>query len=116
MERRLQTQGVSEHSSSIFDQLAVLKLPPNQNLNAVLEGLRKTPDILYVEPNYRFHITRDDSFKTLPNDFDFAKLWGMQNSGQTEGTAGADIDATEAWRVETGSRGVIVAVIDTGID
>lgn len=32
------------------------------------------------------------------------------------GTADADIDATEAWEVTTGDPGVVVAVIDTGID
>lgn len=52
----------------------------------------------------------------LPNDPSFSRLWGLNNSGQTGGVADADIDAAEAWNVTTGSRSVVVAVIDTGID
>ena len=40
----------------------------------------------------------------------------MNNTGQTGGTPDADIDAPEAWNVETGSPSVAVSVIDTGVD
>jgi subtilisin family serine protease len=53
---------------------------------------------------------------TLPNDPSFSRLWGLNNTGQTGGVGDADIDAAEAWNVTTGSRAVVVAVIDTGID
>ena len=52
----------------------------------------------------------------IPNDPLFNELWGMHNTGQTGGENDADIDAPEAWDVNTGSTGVIVAVIDTGVD
>jgi subtilisin family serine protease len=52
----------------------------------------------------------------LPNDPSFSRLWGLHNTGQTGGVIDADIDAAEAWNVTTGSRAVVVAVIDTGID
>jgi len=39
----------------------------------------------------------------------------MNNTGQTRGTPDADIDAVEAWDVQTGTR-VVVGVIDTGLD
>jgi len=39
----------------------------------------------------------------------------MHNTGQTDGTIDADIDAPEAWNVITDSN-VIVAVIDSGVD
>ena len=45
---------------------------------------------------------------------------GFADTGQTigglPGAAGADIRATAAWDVSTGSRANVVAVIDTGID
>jgi len=67
--------------------------------------------IEYAEPNYLCHAV------DLPNDPDFARLWGLYNSGQTGGTKGADIHAVEAWLGGfTGSQNVIVGVIDTGID
>ena len=52
----------------------------------------------------------------LPNDPSFAQEWSLQNWGQSGGTAGIDINATRAWDITTGSRSVVVAVIDSGID
>jgi subtilisin family serine protease len=52
----------------------------------------------------------------LPNDPSFSRLYGLNNTAQTGGLADADIDAPEAWNVTTGSRSVVVATIDTGID
>jgi subtilisin family serine protease len=81
---------------------------------AMLQALRANPDVEYVEPNYVI------SVGATPNDPSFGNLWGLFNSGQTingtAGVAGADIRATEAWNTTTGSRSVVVGVIDTGID
>ena len=52
----------------------------------------------------------------FPTDAGFQSLWGLHNTGQTGGKPDADIDAPEAWAVTTGSTGVTVAVIDTGIE
>ena len=61
---------------------------------------------------------------TLPNEatldpVDWAAMWQLQNVGQTiagqGGLAGADISATKAWDITTGSHDVVVAVLDTGI-
>jgi hypothetical protein len=54
-----------------------------------------------------------------PNDTRFAEQWDMNNTGQSGGTADADIDAPEAWNITTGgvtSQGdsIVVAVIDGG--
>ncbi len=56
------------------------------------------------------------SIVLTPNDPKFSELWGLHNTGQTGGTADADIDAPEAWDLATGSANVIIAVIDTGVD
>jgi subtilisin family serine protease len=45
----------------------------------------------------------------LPNDPRFADLWGLSQPSD------ADIDAPEAWGVESGDPGVVVAVVDTGV-
>ncbi len=51
-----------------------------------------------------------------PNDPMFNEQWSLLNTGQNGGTAGADIRATLAWAKTTGSRKVVVAVLDTGVD
>jgi serine protease len=40
----------------------------------------------------------------------------LHNTGQTGGTADADIDASDAWTITTGSAAVVVALLDTGLD
>jgi len=72
--------------------------------------LSANPNIEYAEPNYV------QKAIGIPNDARFNDLWGMHNTGQTGGTADADIDAVEAWDTFTGSHDVVVAVIDTGVD
>ena len=68
------------------------------------------PAIEFIEPNYILEVV------DIPDDTRFDDLWGMYNTGQTGGTPGADIDATIAWDVFTGSHDIIVGVIDTGVD
>jgi len=52
----------------------------------------------------------------LPNDPSFAVEWGLLNTGQYSGLLGNDIGAPNAWNFTTGSRSVVVAVIDSGVD
>ena len=72
--------------------------------------LNAEPTVRVAEPDYLMHLM------SVPNDPKFGSLWGLRNQGQTGGTAGADIDATLAWDLITGSNNVKVAVIDTGMD
>jgi subtilisin family serine protease len=51
-----------------------------------------------------------------PNDPMFAEQWSLDNTGQSGGKAGADVCALGAWSKTTGSRKVVVAVLDTGVD
>ena len=50
----------------------------------------------------------------------FPDQWHLENTGQAinerSGTPGADIDATRAWGLSTGSRDVVVAVLDDDLD
>ena len=94
----------------IVDGLEHHRLPPNVSVDAALAMYRQNPEVLYAEPNYIVRAT------ITPNDTSFGELWGLYNFGQLGGTPGADIDAPSAWNITTGSSGVVVAVIDTGID
>ncbi len=53
--------------------------------------------------------------QTIPNDPNFGSDWGLNNTGQTGGTADADIDAPEAWDTARGTGQHIVGIIDTGV-
>ena len=51
------------------------------------------------------------------NDTLYPKQWALENTGQTGGTNDADMDAPEAWADHgTGSKNIVVAVVDEGID
>jgi subtilisin family serine protease len=82
----------------------------SHRVTALVDMLSKVPGVLYAEPNYIVRTT------LTPNDTRFGELWGLNNTGQSGGTAGADISAVSAWDVSTGSSSVVVGVIDTGVD
>ena len=69
------------------------------------------PGVLYAEPN-----DIDIQFVAVPNDTRFSDQWHLDNTGQTGGTPDADMDVPEAWSFTTGSGGVVVAVLDNGVD
>lgn len=80
------------------------------DLLAKAKVLNARADVEYVEANTIIKINK------TPNDADFSKQYGMHNTGDGGGVAGADIDALSAWDISTGSKNVVVGVIDTGID
>ena len=78
---------------------------------ALLSSARGSADLVIAAAlNYRRYVTA-----VTPNDPRFPALWGLSNTGQSGGTPGADISAPEAWSTTTGSSGVVVAGIDTGV-
>jgi subtilisin family serine protease len=86
----------------------------SHNTAALVAALAGRGDVEYAEPDYIVHAT------ALPNDPFFGLLWGLLNTAQSiggsQGLAGADIGATLAWNVTTGSRANAIGVVDTGID
>lgn len=91
----------------------VVKFPnlkSNDALLATAKLLNARSDVEYVEANTIIRINK------LPNDLDFGKQYGMHNTGSDGGTPDADIDAVEAWEISTGSKDVVVGIIDTGVD
>jgi len=95
-----------------FDFIDVehIKLDPGVKADDVIKKLKGNPKIEYIEPNYELQAS------IVPNDARFSELYAMRNTGQTGGTAGADIKATSAWDVFTGDPNLKVGVIDTGVD
>ncbi len=89
--------------------LALARPRPGMAAATAMARLRASGAVAYAEPNYIV------TAAAIPNDPRFPELYGLDNTGQTGGTPDADIDAPEAWDVQTGSD-VVVAVIDTGLD
>ena len=58
----------------------------------------------------------DNLGSTFPDDEFFDLQWSLHNIGQTGGLEDCDIDAPEAWDIETGNPDIVIAIIDSGID
>ncbi len=95
--------------------IVVIKRPVFEIQSNVLKTLAENPIVDIAEPNFIYSINK------TANDPMFGQLWGMKNIGQADstnkaGVAGVDIGVEQAWDITTGSKDVLVAVIDTGID
>jgi len=93
---------------SLVPGLTLVKVPSGA-VKHVIEALSKNPNVLYAEPDYELKA------EVIPNDPLFPDQWGLHNTGQAGGVPDADVDAPEAWDLQTAGAG-IVAVIDTGTD
>lgn len=106
----LNNDEIDDNFTSLFSgRLAKFKIS-GMSAKEAIERLKSHQAIEYVEPDYRVSIAN------ATNDPRFEDLWGLNNEGQTGGTVDADIDAPEAWSISTGSRDIVVGVIDTGVD
>ncbi len=87
-----------------------IRVPAGDDPLDVVAELKATDLFRYVETN---SIGR---WSELANDIYFNSQWGHYNTGQTGGTPDADIDCTEAWDIEKGNPGAVVAILDSGTD
>jgi serine protease len=69
----------------------------------LLARLRADPQVEFVDPDERRHALE------LPNDPLFSNQWYLQN------TQPASVDAVDAWSISTGSPGLVIADLDTGV-
>ncbi len=88
-----------------------VRIDSGQTVEEAVELLSQLPEVEIAEPDY---IVR--ASELLPNDSGFSDLWALKNTGQAGGVVGADIQATSAWDLQTGSSDIVVAVIDTGVN
>lgn len=89
-----------DDETDIGDILLVFLL--NKEKRAVISAVEKLsehPCVVFAEPDYR------ENLHVTPNDPLFSRLWGLHR-----------IETPAAWNHTTGSTGVSVGVIDTGID
>ena len=81
--------------------LRSVHLSKGKSVEAALQAYRSNPNVIYAEPNGLVQAS------LAPNDPRYVdgSLYGMTK-----------ISAPAAWDITTGNKGVLVAVIDTGID
>ncbi|MDT7543303.1 MAG: hypothetical protein QOE33_3207 [Acidobacteriota bacterium] len=114
-----------------IDNEAVIDDQDGRTAEQVVDEYRALPQVVYAEPNAEINLDPNEGEDIpvyrggddppvvkapAPNDPLFEEQWPLLNTGQRNGKAGADICATRAWTKTTGSKKVVVAVIDTGVD
>lgn len=116
-------QSIVSVSSFMSDaDLHRIKISNPKKLGAAMANFKAQVGVTSVEPNYVIRAVHDFADSNPTNDPDFAKLWGMKNIGQADpkgqvGKPGVDIGVMPIWnRGFTGSRDVVVAIIDTGVN
>ena len=119
----------NDFSAEGLKGMQMLDVDGNISVEKAIEELNKSSYVAYAEPNYLIQLSLPDnptppgpeqvgvqSVTGAPNDPRYSEQWALDNTGQTGGTAGADIDVPGAWAMSTGSNSIVVAVIDTGVD
>jgi subtilisin family serine protease len=76
-----------------------ISVNPKTDMSKVLKEFNSHPDVIYAEPDFRRKIS------AVPTDSEYPEQWAYQN-----------IQAEDAWDIETGNPAVVIAVIDTGVD
>ncbi len=109
--RQLDDQGRDMKMRYVADgRIVQVKLPKGADRDKLIKKLSLNPAVEIAEPDFPLKAL------AMPDDPRFGDLWGLHNTGQAGGTAGADIKAVDAWDITTGSHDIIIGVIDTGMD
>jgi subtilisin family serine protease len=92
--RKLEKKGVRNPSSL---NIYKVYLPAGLSVPIALEELRLMPNVMYAQPNFRYHTSQE-------GEKGFDEIWGVRK-----------VQAEAAWHYTEGD-GVVVAVVDTGVD
>ena len=86
-----------------------LEFSPGIDIASLVRQYENDPVVEYAQPNYLNHLCSGDTACRIPtaepNDLFYQDQWALQA-----------IDAPEAWKIEKGSRDVVIAIVDTGVN
>ena len=105
--------GATILSKDLDLNLYQLKLPSTITVEDANEFYSNSDATIHSFPNF---IGFTAQFQLIPNDPLFDDQYGLHNTAQRGGIADADINAPEAWDIQTGSKNIVVAVLDTGVN
>lgn len=103
----------ARHRAAGLDRWYTLSFSEDRPLTKAAADIGSLPGVTCVEPVPQVKLTAEIPF----NDPRFSSLWGLYNpGGKAQWAEGCDVNALNAWTIETGKPEVIVAVIDSGVD
>lgn len=114
----LKAYGVRSIASVPRAGFHVVSVPEDVSAAELISALNRNPDVASARPDPVVRLA------VRPNDKYFGDQYALSNSGQVlddlpgqpRGTAGADINATGAWDQTKGDPGIVIAVLDTGVE
>jgi MYXO-CTERM domain-containing protein len=74
--------------------------------------LREQPWVRWAQADW----IQPRSLRYVPDDSFYEDQWHLDNTGQSGGGAGNDVNAPEAWDQGRGDPSVIVAILDSGVE
>jgi len=88
----------------------LLQLTPESRSDVlrIAQSYNALPMVEYAYPNF----LTGSSTGLTPNDSYFPEQWHLQNTGGYGGVAGADIEAVDAWDIETGTPATVIAIVE----
>lgn len=108
----IEAQGASILKKQFTPGYYTLSIQKGQDIFETIESFNNLEEVTFSEPS---SVGFNDALY-IPNDIDFGRQWALRNIEQTGGTTGADVSASDAWDIERGNSGVVIAIIDTGVD
>jgi thermitase len=116
---------ISLYNKYEFESYFVVYINEPKDIKEVCDEFSKSSKVDFAEPDFLGEAAgiKGNGIRStgiIPNDELFRKQWGLQNDGSVKtttgrmGKAGADMNVTNAWEIETGSEDIIVGILDSG--
>ncbi len=104
---------ITEHTDNDYDTdylSEVVSVPEGVNVTELAAEMERDPRVRYAEPDLYLRplsVAEPDlpDDPDLPNDPDLFEQWHLLEFG-----------LPQAWRLETGNAGIVIAVLDSGVD
>ena len=90
-----------------FSRIFRIQVSDKSKIDSVIAVLSRVPGILFAEKNMDAKLLSDPTY---------INQWHLNNTGQCNGTPGADIKAEQAWGIFTGSSSIKIGIFDSGVE